>query len=41
MVFLHVDTGSQKLKADQKFIGWDGQKWMWSVWSRDFKIGCF
>ena len=24
--FLHVDTDSQKLKADQKFIGW--------AWSR-------
>ena len=24
--FLHVDTDSQKLKADQKFIGW--------IWSK-------
>ena len=22
LIFLHVDTDSQKLKADQKFIGW-------------------
>ena len=36
--FLHVDTDSQKLKADQIFFGCDGQKWVWCVWSRDFKI---
>ena len=24
--FLHVDTDSQKLKADQKFIGWAWSK---------------
>ena len=26
LIFLHVDTDSQKLKADQKLIGW--------AWSR-------
>ena len=35
---MHVDTDSQKLKTGQKFIGRHGQKWMWPVWSRDFKI---
>ena len=25
----------QKLKADQKFLGGDVQKWVWPVWSRD------
>ena len=24
--FLHVDTKSQKLKVDRKFIGWAGSK---------------
>ena len=30
LIFLHVDTDSQKLKADQKvFSFWHGQKWIW------------
>ena len=38
--FLHVDTDSQKLKADQIFLGGHGQKWVLSVWSRDSIIDC-
>ena len=38
--FLHVDTPSQKLKADQKFFCGHDQKWIWSVWSWDSKIDC-
>ena len=26
MIFLHVDIDSQKLKADQKFFGWEWSK---------------
>ena len=28
---LHVDPDSQKLKADQNFLGGDGQKWVLPV----------
>ena len=44
--FLHVDTDSQKLKADQNFfgckifLGGHSLKWMWPVRSRDSKICC-
>ena len=38
--FLHVDTDSQKLKIDQKILAGHGQKWVWSFWSQDAKIGC-
>ena len=37
-VNLHVDTESQKLKADQNFLGWDGQKWVLPAWSQDSKM---
>ena len=30
---LHFYTWLQKLKAAPKFLGVDGQKWVWSVWS--------
>ena len=40
LIFLHVDTNSQKLKVDQKIWGWACQKWMWPVLSRDSKINC-
>ena len=40
LIFLHVDTDSQKLKAHQTFIGWDGQEWVWLVWSWGSKIDC-
>ena len=26
-------------KEIQNFLGRDGQKWVWSVWSQDSKIG--
>ena len=31
---------TQKVKADQKFIGGHSQKWVWLVWSRDSEIDC-
>ena len=40
LVFLHVDTNSHKLKVDQEIFGWAWPEWVWSVWSRDSKIGC-
>ena len=33
--FLHFDTNSQKLKGDRKFLVGHGQKWVWSIWSRN------
>ena len=39
LVFLHVDTNSHKLKVDQEIFGWAWPEWVWSVWSRDSKIG--
>ena len=36
--FLHVDTDSQKLKADQIFLGGYGQKLVWQVWSWALKL---
>ena len=26
---MHVDTDSQKLNADEKVLGRNGQKWVW------------
>ena len=31
---------SHKLKVDQEIFGWAWPEWVWSVWSRDSKIGC-
>ena len=36
----HVDTSSQKLKVDRKFLVVHGQKWVWPIWSLDSKINC-
>ena len=30
---------SHKLKVDQEIFGWAWPEWVWSVWSRDSKIG--
>ena len=38
LIFLHVGTWSQKLKADEKSFGLHSQKWVWSVWSQGSKI---
>ena len=37
---LHVDTNSQKLKVDQKFLVGNDQKWVWSILPLDSKIDC-
>ena len=34
---MHVDTDSQKLNADEKVFGRNGQKRMWPVWSQESK----
>ena len=31
--FLYIDTDSQKLKVDEKFLVVHGQKLVWPVWS--------
>ena len=36
----HVDTSSQKLKVDRKFLVVHGQKWVRPIWSLDSKINC-
>ena len=35
--FLRVETDSQKLKVDQKFVGWTSSKMGVPVWSQDSK----
>ena len=37
-LFLHVDKNSPKLKVDWKFLIGHGQKWVWPIWSQNFKI---
>ena len=37
---MHVDTDSQKIKADQKLFGEHGQKWVCPVQSRGSRIDC-
>ena len=37
---LSVDKNSQRLKVDQKFVGWSWSKWVWPVWFLDSKIDC-
>ena len=36
----HVDTSSQKLKVDRKFLVVHSQKWVRPIWSLDSKINC-
>ena len=38
--FLHVDTKSQKLKVDRKFLFGHSKKWVGPIWSWDSKIDC-
>ena len=35
---MHVETNSQKLKNDQKFLIGYGKKWAQPVWSEDSEI---